>query len=100
MTIHLFRADWSNEELTELSRFCALIAPSHSPITMELGVGEAGDPWAVLCNRDGDVLLHVARIAGKFYCVGEVSAGAGPNKTMSDALGRAHHCLARRSHPI
>jgi hypothetical protein len=92
MTIHQFRGGWSDDELLELSRFRSVLSlPGRSIEMLDIGIGESGDPWAAFCDREGDVLIHIARIGGKYYCEGKAlaSGSAAPAETISHALRRA-----------
>lgn len=66
-------ATWNEAERAELRRLAQALAEAsagegrRSPVEVESGVSDAGDPWFVVAApRTGDVLVHVARIDGVF----------------------------------
>jgi hypothetical protein len=91
MTIHQLRGGWSQEELSELSRVCAVLSAAGRSLELDIGVGEFGDPWAAFCDSESHVLFHIARISGKYHFDGEalVSSGATPALMISDVLRHA-----------
>ncbi len=58
---------WTNQEKAELFRLTDALSADNVEIETASGVSDAGDPWFVIYHAvTGDVLVHVARIAGKF----------------------------------
>lgn len=58
---------WSNQEKAELFRLAEELSGQGSGIETATGISDSGDPWFVVYDAaSGDVLVHVARIAGKF----------------------------------
>jgi hypothetical protein len=81
--LHLFRTPaarpldlgWQQNELAEFYRVVALLARSGLAVSLQTGVSDEGDPWAVIVRDDtGDVLVHLARMDGQFV----VASAAGP----------------------
>lgn len=81
--LHLFRTSaarppdrgWQPNELAEFYRVVALLARSGLAVSLQTGVSDEGDPWAVIIRDDtGDVLVHLARMDGQFV----VASAAGP----------------------
>ena len=66
---------WQPNELAEFYRVVALLARSGLAVSLQTGVSDEGDPWAVIVRDDtGDVLVHLARMDGQFV----VASAAGP----------------------
>lgn len=58
---------WTNQEKAELFRLAEETAAQGSGIETASGVSDNGDPWFIVYEATtGDVLVHVARIGGKF----------------------------------
>lgn len=59
--------NWTNQEKAELFRLTEGLAAHDSGVETASGISDSGDPWFVIyCAETGDVLVHVARIAGRF----------------------------------
>jgi hypothetical protein len=66
---------WQPNELAEFYRVVALLARSGLAVSLQTGLSDEGDPWAVIVRDDtGDVLVHLARMDGQFV----VASAAGP----------------------
>jgi hypothetical protein len=53
---------WSQKELREINRIRAACG-SQFHIELAFGESDEGDPWCIVCEREGErVLLHIARI--------------------------------------
>lgn len=58
---------WTNQEKAALFRLTDALSADHMEIETASGISDAGDPWFVVYHAvTGDVLVHVARIAGAF----------------------------------
>lgn len=58
---------WTNQEKAELFRLAEETAAQGSGIETASGISDNGDPWFIVYEAaTGDVLVHVARIGGKF----------------------------------
>jgi len=58
--------DWSNQELADLYRVKALIEAAGIPCEADRGLTDEGDPWFVYCRADGEVIVHICRIDGRY----------------------------------
>lgn len=56
--------DWSGAERARLADLAARL-PGQSGVEAVFGRSETGEPWCVVTDADGEVLVHVARIDGK-----------------------------------
>lgn len=58
---------WTNQEKAELFRLAEELSGQGSGVETATGISDNGDPWFIVYDAaSGDVLVHVARIAGKF----------------------------------
>ena len=58
--------DWSATERARLEELADRLAAGGVHVEVIFGATDEGDPWCVVTDADGDVLIHVARIDGKF----------------------------------
>lgn len=58
--------DWSAAERARLEALADQLHASGVNVEVVFGATDAGDPWCVVTDADGDVLIHVARIGGVF----------------------------------
>jgi len=58
--------DWTAVERLQLDTLVSCL-PARLADEIEFGVSDSGDPWCAVLNEDGEVVLHVARISGRFY---------------------------------
>lgn len=58
--------DWSLSERARLEDLADQLAASGIKVEVVFGATDEGDPWCVVTDGDGDVLIHVARIGGVF----------------------------------
>ena len=59
----VLRRNWSVQELAELYRVAQRLGESGIRVTVDNGLSDEGDPWAVFEQIDtGDVVVHIARI--------------------------------------
>lgn len=80
--------DWTQMErarLEELARHFATHAPGVEAV---FGVSEDGDPWCVVKDEHEDVLVHVARIDGRFVVHYAVNDAVDEGADLHAALGR------------
>jgi hypothetical protein len=59
-------ADWTVVERLQLDTLVSCL-PARLAQEVEFGVSDVGDPWCAVLNEDGEVVLHVARIDGRFF---------------------------------
>jgi hypothetical protein len=78
MSKHLFVAtpivcqqDWSKHEFDLLLGAAKFLRSEGANLVTDHGVTDEGEPWFVICDpQNGDVLVHVARMAGEYLaCV-------------------------------
>jgi hypothetical protein len=58
--------DWTASERARLEELADRLAAGGVRVEVIFGATDEGDPWCVVTDADGDVLIHVARIDGKF----------------------------------
>lgn len=58
--------DWTVAERARLEELAGRLAADGVRVETVFGATDAGDPWCVVTDENGDVLIHVARIDGKF----------------------------------
>jgi hypothetical protein len=58
--------DWSLAERARLTRLAERLAPEADRVEVVFGTSDSGEPWCVVADPDGEVLIHVARIGGRF----------------------------------
>jgi hypothetical protein len=58
--------DWTGAERARLEALVGQFAKAGVTVEVVYGVTESGDPWCVVKDENEDVLLHVARIDGRF----------------------------------
>jgi hypothetical protein len=59
--------DWTNEELAELYRVEHALMQAQVALETDRGMTDEGDPWFVFCRPEGDVLVHIARMEGRYH---------------------------------
>ncbi|MTJ06057.1 MAG: hypothetical protein FH759_15425 [Sediminimonas qiaohouensis] len=62
----LFSSDWSNQELADLYRAHSLIQSAQPGLECDRGISDEGDPWFLIGDEKGDVLVHICRIKGTY----------------------------------
>jgi hypothetical protein len=81
---------WRAGERSILDAFAARFAAG-SPwgVDTTTGVAEAGDPWMALCDpRTGEVLVHVARVGGRYIVLGPEGAPSEEGGDLRELLRR------------
>jgi hypothetical protein len=64
--------DWSTQEIAEFYRVEAALVQAGMSIVVDRGISDEGDPWFVFCRaHDGEVIVHFARVEGKYLIVAE-----------------------------
>lgn len=58
--------DWTAAERARLQELADRLGDSGVHVEVIFGATDEGDPWCVVTDESGDVLIHVARIDGKF----------------------------------
>lgn len=78
---------WTASERGRLQTMAAHF-PGGGDLEVVFGAADDGAPWCAVMNEDGEVLVHVARLANQLivHVAGEEVVSRGDN--LSDALGR------------
>ena len=58
---------WSNQERADLARAESLILAARPDLEFCFGASDEGDPWCVVSNSAGDVLIHICRIEDEYH---------------------------------
>ncbi|MFN3585515.1 calcium-binding protein [Phenylobacterium sp.] len=58
--------DWNAAERARLEELAQRLSAGGARVEAVFGATDDGDPWCVVTDENGDVLIHVARIGGKF----------------------------------
>ena len=58
--------DWTAAERARLQELADRLAAGGVDVEVIFGATDEGDPWCVVTDGNGDVLIHVARIDGEF----------------------------------
>jgi hypothetical protein len=58
--------DWTTAERARLQDLADRLSASGVDVEVVYGATDEGDPWCVVTDANGDVLIHVARIDGTF----------------------------------
>ena len=57
--------DWTAQERREISRLETMCA-ANKGWALGYGCAEAGDPWCIVHDMQGDVIVHIARIDRRY----------------------------------
>lgn len=57
--------DWTDRERREISRLETVCAANQG-WALGYGCAEAGDPWCIVHDQEGDVVVHIARIDRRY----------------------------------
>lgn len=60
------RRGWNNDELAQFERIRQLLLNAGVSVEIERDVSDEGEPWCAFCSENGDVVIHVARIDGRY----------------------------------
>jgi hypothetical protein len=86
-------SDWTPAERARLEDLAQHFADHTLSVEAVFGVTEEGDPWCVVKDANEDVLVHVARIGGRFvihYAASDtIDEGADLQAALSERLGEA-----------
>jgi len=67
-----------------------LLARSGLPVSIDSGLTDEGEPWAIVLREDtGDVLLHIARLDGSFVVVSAAGSVAQRGQSLRAVLDTA-----------
>ena len=87
------RGDWSPAERARLVDFAGRLTARDVEAACVYGVADDGDPWCAITDHRGEVLVHVARIDGR-YLIHDAASDAVQH---ADSLWRAFESLLPRS---
>ena len=59
-------SDWTPFERIQLESLMDCL-PAKAACDIAFGVSDIGDPWCAVMDEEGEVVLHVARIQGRFF---------------------------------
>ncbi|WP_113913627.1 hypothetical protein [Roseovarius dicentrarchi] len=62
----IYASDWTNQELAELYRAHSLVQSAQPGLECDRGISDEGDPWFIIGDDKGDVLIHICRIQGTY----------------------------------
>ena len=60
------RGDWSSGERARLAELTDRLTAGGARVDAAFGLSDRGDPWCVITDERDEVLVHVARIGGRF----------------------------------
>ena len=66
----LYASDWSNQELANLHRAFSLVQSAQPGLEYDRGISDEGDPWFIIGDDKGEVLIHICRIDGRYILDG------------------------------
>lgn len=78
--------DWSPAERARLEALADQLSSHGIDVEVIFGATDEGDPWCVVTDGNGDVLIHVARIDGKFVVHSAVDDTVGEDDDLHAAL--------------
>jgi hypothetical protein len=96
--------DWSAAERARLEDLGGQLNEAGVKVEVVFGATDEGDPWCVVTDADGDVLIHVARIGGVFVVHSAVddalSEGADLHAALRDRLAAVEDAVAPQTATI
>lgn len=78
--------DWSPGERARLEEFADRLSASGARIEIIFGTTDEGDPWCVVKDENEDVLVHVARIGGRFVVYSAIEDVVAEDSNLYEAL--------------
>jgi hypothetical protein len=78
--------DWSPGERARLEEFGERLAASGAKIEIIFGTTDEGDPWCVVKDQNEDILVHVARIGGRFVVYSAIEDAVAEDSNLHEAL--------------
>ncbi|MEW5683743.1 MAG: calcium-binding protein [Pseudomonadota bacterium] len=78
--------DWSASERARLEELADRLAAGGIRVEVIFGATDEGDPWCVVTDENGDVLIHVARIDGRFVVHSAIDDAVNENIDLQAAL--------------
>jgi hypothetical protein len=96
--------DWSTSERARLEGLADQLGQAGVDVEVIFGATDEGDPWCVVTDANGDVLIHVARIGGVFVVHSAVddamSEGGDLHAALRDRLAATEDAVAPKSATI
>jgi len=96
--------DWTAVERARLEELADRLAAGGVHVEVIFGATDEGDPWCVVTDADGDVLIHVARIGGVFVVHSAVDDAVNESvdlhTALRDSLAAAEEVVAPQSATI
>jgi len=96
--------DWTAMERARLEELVDRLAAGGVHVEVIFGATDEGDPWCVVTDADGDVLIHVARIGGVFVVHSAVDDAVNESidlhAALRDSLAAAEEMMAPPSATI
>lgn len=96
--------DWTESERARLEDFADRLNAGGVKVEAVFGATDEGDPWCVVTDADGDVLIHVARIGGVFVVHSAVddamNEGADLHSALRERLTAPEDAVAPKSATI
>src|SRR3954465_14801699 len=96
--------DWTPGERARLEALAGQLGKSGLNVEVIFGATDEGDPWCVVTDANGDVLIHVARIDGVFVVHSAVddamSEGADLHAALRERLAVTEDAMAPQSATI
>ncbi|MGA0606430.1 calcium-binding protein [Phenylobacterium sp. VNQ135] len=87
--------DWTAAERARLEELAERLSAAGGPrVETVFGATDSGDPWCVVTDENGDVLIHVARIDGKFVVHSAVDDTLSEGADLHAALRERLHSQA------
>lgn len=91
--------DWTAAERARLEDLADRLAAGGVHVEVIFGATDEGDPWCVVTDQDGDVLIHVARIDGRFVVHSAVddtmTEGVDLHSALRDRLAATEEAVAQ-----
>lgn len=78
--------DWTASERARLQELADRLSANGVDVEVVFGATDEGDPWCVVTDGAGDVLIHVARIGGAFVVHSAVDDAVNENVDLQTAL--------------
>lgn len=84
---HIETSDWSQQELAEFCRVHNLLNQHGVSVDLDRGLTDRSEPWAVFVDyTTEDVLLHIARLSGKYILVSETIGLKSEGSNLRDTI--------------
>jgi len=80
--------DWTASERARLEELAERLSSGQAKVSTVYGSTDAGDPWCVVADENGEVLIHAARIGGRFVVHQAAPDALQQGDSLWDALGR------------